>query len=112
MFKYLLNEILAKVYLRVRQIIDKELIEMILYGSYARGDFDQESDIDVAVIVNNSRINIKKYRRELIALMSDLSLEYDIVLDITCIPLSDFEKYKDVLPYYRNINNEGVRIVA
>lgn len=107
-----LNEILSEAYLRVRKIMDKEFVEMILYGSYARGDFDQESDIDIAVIVNNSRLNIKKYRKELVALMSDLSLGYDIVLGITCIPLSDFEEYKDVLPYYRNINNEGVRVVA
>ncbi len=107
-----LNDILGELYLRIRQIMDEEAVEIILYGSYARGDFDRESDLDIAVIVENNRIDIKKYRRQMVSLMSDLSLKYDVVVGITCIPFSDFEEYKEVLPYYRNINNEGVRVVA
>ena len=71
-----LKEILSKIYTEVRRIIDNGVSDIILYGSYARGDFDE------------------------------------VVISITCIPLSDFAEYKEVLPYYRNIDSEGVRIAA
>lgn len=112
MSEKVLNTILSKTRDRIKQIIEDDLSEIILYGSYARGDFDSESDIDIAVIVDSSRLVMKTYRKALVSLMSDLSLEYDIVVAITCIPLSDFTEYKEVLPYYRNIDREGVRIVA
>lgn len=107
-----LKEILSKIYTEVRRIIDNGVSDIILYGSYARGDFDNESDIDIAVIVDNDRLDLKKYRKDIVSLMSSLSMEYEVVISITCIPLSDFAEYKEVLPYYRNIDSEGVRIVA
>lgn len=45
-----LKEILSKIYTEVRRIIDNGVSDIILYGSYARGDFDNESDIDIAVV--------------------------------------------------------------
>lgn len=107
-----LKEILSKIYSEVRRIIDNGVSDIILYGSYARGDFDNESDIDIAVIVDNDRLDLKKYRKDIVSLMSSLSMEYEVVISITRIPLSDFAEYKEVLPYYRNIDSEGVRIVA
>ena len=107
-----LKEILSEINSEVRRIIDDGVSDIILYGSYARGDFDNESDIDIAVIVDSDRPDLKKYRKDIVSLMSDLSMEYEVVISITCIPLSDFVEYRDVLPYYRNIDSEGVRIVA
>ena len=72
----------------------------------------QESDIDIALIVNTSREGSVKYRKKMAELMSDISLEFDMLVSISCIPQNDFETYKEVLPYYRNINKEGVRLSA
>lgn len=107
-----LNEILTALRSRLDQIIGTELVEVILYGSFARGDFDEESDIDIAVIVDNTRNEMRKYRSMVIPSVSDMCLEYDVLISINYIPMSDFEEYKSVLPYYRNIDREGVRIVA
>ncbi|WP_245859940.1 nucleotidyltransferase domain-containing protein [Spirosoma aerolatum] len=30
---------------------------MVLYGSYARGDYDEESDIDLMVLLNDENVN-------------------------------------------------------
>lgn len=107
-----LKEILSKIYTEVRRIIDNGVSDIILYGSYARGDFDNESDIDIAVIVDNDRLDLKKYRKDIVSLMSSLSMEYEVVISITCIPLSDFAAYKETLPYYRNIDSEGMRVAV
>lgn len=39
---------------------------------------------------------------------SDLELEYEIILSPTVIPYEEYVRFLDVLPYYRNIEEEGV----
>jgi addiction module RelB/DinJ family antitoxin len=93
-------------------IFNEKLVETILYGSYARGDFDEESDIDIALIVNIEREDISAYHDQVASIASDLSLKYDKPININCIPVGDFVKWKNNLPYYRNIANEGVQLSA
>ena len=93
-------------------ITGDNLCEAILYGSYARGDFDEESDIDIVLILSLDREETRKYKDSLTELMSSLSLSYDKVVCISCIPKKEFEQYRSVLPYYRNIDTEGVRLSA
>lgn len=107
-----INELLNLIRTETEQIIGANLKEAILYGSYARGDYNSESDIDIALIVNSSRADTGKYRKQMVALINELSLTYDVLVSISCIPQIDFEKYKDALPYYRNIDSEGVRLSA
>ena len=84
----------------------------MLYGSYARGTFDAESDIDIAAIVKGEREELQRKLREVWVLSSDLELEYETILSPTVIPYEEFEKYRNDIPYYRNIEEEGIRIVA
>ena len=41
-----------------------------------------------------------------------MELEYGVIVSPTVIPYSEFESYKYVLPYYRNIVREGVKLSA
>ena len=43
---------------------------------------------------------------------SDLELEYETIVSPTVIPYEEYMKYKNDLPYYRNIDREGVEISA
>ncbi|HKM28177.1 MAG TPA: nucleotidyltransferase domain-containing protein, partial [Anaerovoracaceae bacterium] len=104
--------LLRKIYLGAADIVGDNLKEAILYGSYARGDFDDESDVDIALILDTDRLEAKRYKARLVQLMSELSLSNDILICISCIPNNEFEQYKSVLPYYKNIDNEGVRLSA
>ncbi len=107
-----LKKILKEVYQNTSKLFDNKLIFAVLYGSYARGDYDFESDIDIALIVDMERTEIKKYSKALVSQMAYFLNMYDIVINFNEIPLKEFEEYKDTLPYYRNIYNEGVRIGA
>lgn len=42
----------------------------------------------------------------------ELELEYDTILSPTVIPYEEFKQYQTILPYYRNISQEGVVISA
>ena len=81
-----------------------------LYGSYARGDFEKDSDVDIVAVVKGERSALQDKLRTVWDLSAEIGLEYDIVVSPTVIPYDEFEAYKEVLPYYRNIVNEGKRI--
>ena len=106
------RELLKKIYRGVESIVGDRLREVILYGSYARGDYDSESDVDIALILNLSREEAKLYKERIVEFMSELSLNNDVLVCISCIPATEFEKYKEDIPYYRNIDIEGVRLSA
>lgn len=89
-----------------------DLHQIYLYGSYARGDYDAESDIDLVAVVDGERADLQQKLRKVWDVAAELGLEYDVVVSPTVIPKSEFEDFSDVLPYYRNIRTEGVLLYA
>ena len=80
-----------------------------LYGSYARGDFTPESDIDILLTVDMGQTEIAKHRNDVAKVTSQLSLEHDITVSVTVKPLEQFLRYQTTLPYYQNVVREGIR---
>ena len=107
-----MKDLLLSIYKNIHEIIGEPLRDVILFGSYARGDYDTESDIDIAVIIDLDRETLKKYQNNLIHMASEYSLNEDVLLSICCIPQKEFEEYREALPFYRNIYSEGVRLSA
>lgn len=107
-----LQTIIEDIIIGLQKIVKSDLEAVILYGSYARGDYDLESDIDIAVLLSCDRLEMKKYTDTLADLMVDLNLEHDILVNFCCIPYTDFAKKKNILPYYMNIEREGVNLIA
>ncbi|MBO6210647.1 MAG: nucleotidyltransferase domain-containing protein [Schwartzia sp.] len=83
---------------------------IFLYGSYARGDYDEESDIDFVAIVNGDRLDLQKKCHQVWDEINKMDLEYDTVTSAQVIPAHEYEKYKGFLSYYKNIQKEGKRI--
>ena len=84
--------------------------QIILYGSYARGDFHPDSDIDIMILLDLSDIDIKKYRHQLSDMTFDFNMDYDV--DIKPIAKSEehYRKWVDNYPFYSNVNREGARL--
>lgn len=101
--------ILEEVFTACKRIYGDALQDAYLYGSYARGDFHAESDIDILLTVNMTMQEIEDLRRKLATQISDLSLEHDITISVTVKPLAQFRRYSNVLPYYQNVLKEGIR---
>lgn len=107
-----LNVILKEAYKGLEKIFEGKLEAVILYGSYARGDYDEESDIDIMALVDLDKSELAKYRRRVSELAGDIDIEYDVLLSVKLQDKFTFEKYKSALPYYMNVEREGVEIVA
>ena len=96
----------------VKSIFGNSLVSVILYGSYARGDFDDDSDIDIMAIIDLPADEISRHNAEIDKLASRLSLESNVCTTV-CISLQDsatFNKYQSALPFFSNIVKEGVAL--
>ena len=93
-----------------RSVYGENVDCIFLYGSYAREDFDENSDIDIAAIVEGDRAELQRKLKSVWDMAAELGLENDVIISPTVIPRSEFEEYKNVLPYYRNIAKEGNKI--
>lgn len=85
----------------------KDIRKIILYGSCSRGDFSDDSDIDIALVVACGRMEINKYSDLLAEIATKLAAEYLAIVNFVCLPEKEFEERRKWYPYYKNIDREG-----
>lgn len=105
-----LQVVLGKVKAASEQLYGDKLNRIILYGSYARGDNTEESDIDIMIILNCNADEIKKMRGLTSEMMSNISLEQEVFLSVLLRDKKHFEDNIDFLPFYQNIKREGIAV--
>ena len=67
-----------------------KLTKVIVYGSYARGDYNSSSDVDVMILVKMSDNEIKKIENQVYDLAFDI--EMDTGVDISPIIKNEITK--------------------
>ena len=110
MINHMVNDIALTMKKGYEQVYGDNIIDIYLYGSYARGDYDGESDIDFAAVVKGERLDLQRKLKAMWDIAADLGMERDVVISPTVITYSEFIKYKYELLYYRNIIREGLKI--
>ena len=103
-------ELLSKVQLELSKLLGSNLKNTILYGSYARLENTKDSDIDIMVLVDGKDNDLRQYEDNITDIMVDLSLEYDVVLSIISENYEVYNNYSDVLPFFKNIKKEGMKL--
>ena len=90
----------------LREIFDQNVSQIILYGSVARREETAESDIDIAIILDVTQASA--IRERFIEWNSEMDMKYNRVFSIVDIEKSQMDKWGNVLPFYKNIREEGV----
>lgn len=101
--------ILKEAFAAGKSIFQDKLNTGYLFGSYARGDYDDESDVDIVLFVNLSQLEISDYGKAIAKISSELSLKYDVTVSILVKPYEYLIKYSELIPLYKNITKEGLK---
>ena len=94
-----INRALAEYVAGLNSILSSHLQKVILYGSYARGDYREDSDIDIMILVVLENEELKEVNN-----------------DIKIMPVIEnilfFNQWVRAYPFFNNVHNEGVELYA
>ena len=107
-----INNILELFVAEVKNIFGATLRDVILFGSYARGDYNIDSDVDIMVIADIEESEIMKYTSHVANFLGELLIDYDIVISPIVERQQKYEEYKNVIPFLQNVQKEGICLVS
>jgi len=94
-------------YLKILQEKYRDKIgQVVLFGSVARGESDEESDVDIMIVLKNGS---RKLRDEISMASFDLILRNNVILSPMVMDRKTYEwhkKYRD--PLYNDIERDGI----
>ena len=100
--------ILGEVYNQCASIIP--VSDAYLYGSYARGDHRESSDVDIMVISPLSRDALHDHRWDFAHISSEISMNHDVTVSLTVRAEDQFKP--QTIPYHGNVVKDGIRYSA
>jgi len=79
---------------------------LILYGSYARGDNRDDSDIDILVLLDKDKITYEDQKKVQYPLY-DIELETGIIISPMIYSKRAWKSKRHITPFYENVIREG-----
>lgn len=92
---------------RLLEIYGENIKQVILYGSYVRGEATRDSDIDLLVVVDES-LNPFEVRKDLSDFLFDILLEEGKFFSVIVLPEHFFKNYNS--PFVLNVKREGMTV--
>ena len=102
-----IEHITHKVKNHLKKVYGERLESVILYGSFAKDNATDDSDIDLAVILKGE-VNPPKEINRVIDIIHDAGLEHNELISI--FPVSSESMINPVWPLYKSLNEEGIKI--
>ena len=94
----------------VSQILGERLKRIILYGSYARGDFKQDSDMDIMILADIQPQEISNLADRIYDITYDFEVKYEMEINPSIQSIQVYEQWKGVYPFFMNIEKDGVAV--
>ena len=102
--------IVARLRERLEGIFPQEQFDVILFGSYARNDADDGSDIDVMFLVDSSRQTIQEKHWQIGEAAAEVLMDFGIVVSPIVENRAYYYANADLLPFFKNMQREGIWI--
>lgn len=95
----------------IKKIYGSHVKQIILYGSYARGDYNKQSDVDIMILTDLSFEEIEEYRDRISDIAYDIELDTGIILSPVIKNIEKYNSRISFVPFYKNVEKEGVVLV-
>lgn len=103
-----LNAVHSDVIRIMQELYGDQLAQIILYGSYARGDFHAESDVDYPVMLTDEHVSafteVATTRPALNKVFDDSGI------DVSAFVISNEKLTTSTLFFYRQVRKDGICI--
>ena len=96
----------------VSKMLNNRLKKIILYGSYARGEQSENSDIDIMILTDLNDEELIEYRGKIRDLACDIEMENDVIISPLVRNIEMYNKRVNVIPFYHNVQSEGVILLG
>jgi predicted nucleotidyltransferase len=110
--EYCMDSIISKIAIEyndlLKEVYGDDLAELVLFGSYARGDQYGESDVDLAVVFRDRHPQTFEDKVHTSRLASQLSLKYGLLL--APLTTSLHKKQTSMQGVYKEISIEGITV--
>ncbi|MBC5714617.1 nucleotidyltransferase domain-containing protein [Roseburia sp. BX1005] len=93
---------------QVQRILGDSLTKVILYGSFARGDYTDNSDIDIMILTTLSDEEIEKVEDTIFNVAFEFQMEYFVDISVVIKNEEQFNYWLGALPFYDNVKKEGI----
>jgi uncharacterized protein len=102
-----LDQILSELRTGLEALYGERLVKLVLYGSQARGDAEEYSDVDVLAVLRD-KFDRKLEDQRTLDLICHLTLKHSVVVSLLLIPYEDYHANQIGLVW--NIHREGVLV--
>lgn len=95
---------------QVKLLLGKDLKRIIVYGSYARGDYNENSDVDIMILTSLPQEKIREAEEKICDIAFDYLMKYKVEISVIVKEEEQFNYWLGAVPFYDNVKREGVVI--
>lgn len=106
--KKTLDSVIRDYVSEIKSILGRDFEKAIIYGSYARGEYHEESDIDIAIFTPREAQDFYLLINNISEITFEYSVKYDVILSPVFQNINEFNRMLRVVPYYQSIEREGI----
>lgn len=82
--------------------------KIILYGSYARGDYNAQSDMDIMILTKLHPNEIREIENTIYDIAFEFQMSEGVMISVNIVNEEQFNYWLGALPYYDNVAKEGI----
>jgi predicted nucleotidyltransferase len=107
-----MKQLMKEYRVAIEAVSDQHIQKVILYGSYARGDFRADSDIDVMILMDleETSAQLKQYEEKIYDVTYDFNWDHNTEVMPVIKSRQQFDYWKSAYLFYQNVEREGVLI--